>query len=341
MKVVISNFGVEVFPQEPLDYEAQWRTIERPPAPRRKRLFELEHDWGFHIFSIGVHLLDCGLADEMEFWNFAPDRRFFWHDYGFFWMNFHNSNDLAEYLKTSGPPDLYIQHGGIAGSGVLQMLEGLSFRVNVAALRAEDDKTGNSDAECHLVDDAVFMDDQSMLYVPVVNTEHVKPSNVEKKFDFIYLAQARPSKRHDLIIEAARESGLRGHFHPVEAGELELDGTQISRTGFNAANPVALMQASKMAVYSGIRESSPAAMWECVACDLPIIVHEDIEGGRHVVEPGVTGELANSGSFAEVMRYVQARLHLYRPRAWLMAHWDTETILNRYLAFFRQMGWGG
>jgi len=219
------------------------------------------------------------------------------------------------------------------------MLEGRSFRVYVPTLRSGDDQEGNLDAECFLVDDPKYLDDRSMMYVPVVNTRHVKPSNAEKRFDFIYLAQARPSKRHDLVIEAARETGLSGHFHPVEEGELDLRGTRITTTGFDTADPVALMQASRMAVYSGIRESSPAAMWECVACDLPIVVNSAIEGGCHVVEPGITGELAASDSFAPVMREVMAKLGDYRPRQWLMEHWDTEAMLERYLSFFREMGW--
>jgi hypothetical protein len=277
----------------------------------------------------------------MEFWNFEPDRQFFWHRYGFYWMNFHNNEDLAAYLDTTSPPDLFIQYGGNSGRGALQMLEGKSFRVYVPSLREGDDNDGNFDAECFLVDDPVFLDDRSMMYIPVVNTQRVKPSPVEKKFDFIYQAQARPSKRHDIIIAAARKTGLRGHFHPAEPGQLNLEGTRISQSGFDTADPVELMQASHIAVYSGILESSPAAMWECVACDLPIIVNEGIVGGKHVVEPGVTGELADSDSFAEAMLHVLSRLKSYRPREWLLEKWDTVAMLERYLKFFREMGWRG
>jgi glycosyltransferase involved in cell wall biosynthesis len=341
MKVVIANFGKEVYPDDPPDYELEWRGFSKPEAPQRSRLMELSHEWGFHIFSIGVHLLDSGLADEMEFWNFEPRRRFWWHRYGFYWMNFHNEQDLAAYLKTTRPPDLFIQHGGVSGQGVLKMLEGESFRVYVPALRSADNEKGNFDAECFLVDDPVYLDQRSLMYVPVVNTEHVKPSNAEKQFDFIYLAQVRPAKRHDIIIEAARKTGLRGHFHPVEPSELDLQGTRITTTGFNAADPVALMQAARIAVYSGIRESSPAAMWECVACDLPIVVNAAIAGGRHVVEPGVTGELPCADSFADVMSATLANIKSYHPRDWLLAHWDTLAMLDRYLWFFREMGWRG
>jgi hypothetical protein len=29
----------------------------------------------------------------------------------------------------------------------------------------------------------------------------------------------------------------------------------------------------------------------------------------------------------------------YRPRAYFEAHWDPLAVLDRYLAFFREMGW--
>jgi len=339
MKVVIANFGREVFPDPPIDYECEWSGFVKPPNPPRHKLFELEHDWGFHIFSIGVHLLDSGIADEMEFWNFEPRRRFFWHRYGFFWMNFHNEKDLAAYLSTTRPPDLYIQHGAVSGRGVLRMLEDRSFRVYVPALRSNDDRNGNFDAECYLVDDPAYLDHRSMMYVPVVNTRCVAPSGAEKRYDFVYLAQARQSKRHEIVIQAARRTGLSGHFHPVEPGELDLEGTRITCTGFNSADPVEVLRAARIAVYPGIRESSPAAMWECVACDLPIVVNSAIEGGRHVVEPGITGELADTGSFADVMQKTVAKADSYRPREWLLEHWGTKATLESYLSFFADMGW--
>jgi glycosyltransferase involved in cell wall biosynthesis len=340
MKVAIANFGEEVFPEAAVDYAAAWRDFRRPDVgTTRARLFELPHQWGFHIFSIGVRLLDLGIADHMEFWNFEPRRRFFRHAYGFGWMNFHNRRDLAAYLDRFGCPDLLVHHGGVAGRGVLQMLEGRSFRVSVPALRSGDDRDGNFDAECYLVDDPRYLDDKSMMYVPVVNTTYVAPADVPKTCDFIYLAEGRPSKRHDLIIEAVLQNGMSGHFHPVEPGAIDLRGASITETAFDSADPVELMRSARFAVYAGDRESSPASMWECVACDLPIVVNANIEGGRHVVVPGVTGELAGENEFAEVMKKVLEGIDRYRPRDYLMRHWDTVATIDRYLDFFRAMGW--
>jgi len=192
MKVVIANFGEPVYPQQPMDYRSYWRMFEKLWTKRRKRLFELEHNWGFHIFSIGVYMLDQGLADEMEFWNFTEDRRFFWHPYGFCWMNFLNEEDLQVYLEDVSPPDLFIQRGGCAGRTVLKMLEGSCFRVYVPALRGDIDRTGNYDAECFLVDSEEYLDEASMMYTPVVNTRYVRPSDTEKNMISYILLKLEP-----------------------------------------------------------------------------------------------------------------------------------------------------
>src|SRR5436305_565023 len=44
----------------------------RPKRGRGPRvsLFGQPVGWGFHVYARGVHMLDEGLADEVEFWNF-------------------------------------------------------------------------------------------------------------------------------------------------------------------------------------------------------------------------------------------------------------------------------
>ena len=69
------------------------------------------------------------------------------------------------------------------------------------------------------------------------------------------------------------------------------------------------------------------------------MVNEAIKGGKHVVVPGVTGELAREDNFLEVMRHTLANRKAYRPREYFMQHWDTVSTLESYLAFFRRMGW--
>ena len=64
-------------------------------------------------------------------------------------------------------------------------------------------------------------------------------------------------------------------------------------------------------------------MWECVAAGLPIVVNEDIVGGKHLVVPGVTGELAPPDRFREVMEEVLAERDSYRPREHFESEWDT------------------
>jgi hypothetical protein len=80
-------------------------------------------------------------------------------------------------------------------------------------------------------------------------------------------------------------------------------------------------------------------MWECVAAGLPIVVNEDLRGGKHLVVSGVTGELASEDDFGDVMRHVVAHRESYAPREYFETHWDTVDTLESYVRFFQRMGW--
>ena len=336
MKVVIANFGDPV--ESSLDYEAGWATHVKPPRVAPPMLFEQPHDWGFHIYALGSYLMNAGIADEVEFWDFAPNRHTEYHSTGILRVIFHNPADVQAYLDRYGYPDLYVNHGP-AGQPILDLLENRTFRVHVPALRRGRDRQGNSGAECYLVDSEDFLDERSMMYVPVVNTRAIYPTGAEKKWDFIYLAACYGGKRHDIALRAARESGLSGHLHPVDKSALDLTGTRITTTGFNEADVPQLLNSSRIAIYTGDHTSSPASMWECVAAGLPIVVNAAIKGGKHLVVSGVTGELASEAEFADVMRNVVARRESYAPREYFESQWDTVKILESYVDFFRRMGW--
>jgi hypothetical protein len=121
---------------------------------------------------------------------------------------------------------------------------------------------------------------------------------------------------------------------------LDLTNTNVTATGLNEVDVVDLLRTSRIAVYPGDNTSNPAAMWECVAAGLPIIVNEKIRGGKHLVVPGVTGEFASEDNFYDVMKHVLANLQSYRPREYFMENWDTVYMLESYLSFFRRLGWG-
>ena len=336
MKVVIANFGHPV--NADLDYEAYWATHAKPRRITPPLLLDQPHDWGFHIYALGTYMMNQGLADEVEFWDFAEQRGTRYHTNGILRVMFHNADDVQAYLDCHGNPDLYVNHGP-RGQPILDLLENRTFRVHVPALRVGRDRTGNVGAECYLVDSDQFLDERSMMYVPVVNTRAIYPTAAEKKWDFIYLAACYLGKRHDLLLRAARESGLSGHLHPVDACELDLAGTRITTTRFNEVDILQLLNASRIGVYAGDATSSPAAMWECVAAGLPIVVNENIRGGKHLVVSGVTGELASEDDFADVMREVVAHRESYAPRKYFEEHFDTMDILQGYVQFFERMGW--
>lgn len=336
MRVVIANVTNPIPTRE--NYEADWAADEKPPKGARVSLFEQEVDWGFHIYALGVYLMDKGMAEDVEFWDYGPERGTAYHSNGILRVLFHNPEDVNAYLKRYGYPDLFINHGGY-GQPLLDLLEGKSFRVHVPALRVGRDKAGNTGAECYLVDSEDQLDDRSLLYIPVVNTRKVHPVECDKARDFIYLASVYGGKRHDIILKAARKGNFTGHLHPVDRSKLDLAGTRITTTNWDEASVLELLQTSRIAVYPGDITSSPAAMWECVAAGLPIVVNRSIRGGKHLVVPGVTGELASEHEFGTVMRYVLNGRASYTPRAPFEERWDTISILEEYLSFFSGMGW--
>ncbi|HEY3306284.1 MAG TPA: hypothetical protein VGL70_22415 [Candidatus Binatia bacterium] len=343
MKVVIANFSKAVASRE--NYRAYWESHAQPERGKRLSLFEYKADWGFHIYAPGVYLMDQGVAQEVEFWDFAEQRSTSYHPYGVLNVTFHNERDCKAYIDRYGCPDLYIQHGGVAGQAILRYLKGKSFTVYVPALRygyrIEQliDRLGNFRASCYLVDSEEYLDDRSMLYVPVVNTSQIRPRDGEKKRDFIYLARNYGGKRHDIVLNAVRGTAMTGHFHPVDAAKLDLQNTRVTTSDWDQADVVGLLTTSRIAVYAGDSTSNPAAMWECVAAGLPIVVNKNIRGGKHLVVPGVTGEFASEEDFYDCMRYVLENRGRYRPREYFIENWDTVQTLEKYMAFFQAMGW--
>jgi hypothetical protein len=336
MRIAISNFHEPI--ESTLDFASLWEREVLPPRGERLSLFEQPVDWGFHVYSIGVHLMDEGVADRVEFWDFMEERRFKYTPGGVLKMWFHNERDLACYLERYGYPDLFINYGR-RGRSVLRLLEGRCFRVHVPADPWTPEKRPHFDAECFLVDNEEHLHDRAMVYTPVINLRKIRPSDCPKERDFIYLASLRPSKRHDIIVDAVRGTELTGHFHPVDGSRMDLSGTSITTSDFDERDVVELLQTSRIAVYSGDRTTNPAAMWECVAAGLPIVVNEEIDGGKHLVVPGVTGEFASAKTFAATMRRVLRDADRYTPRQWIEENWDTIPTIERYLDFFAEMGW--
>ncbi len=335
MRVAIANFS------EPFkcsdDFKEYWNRYEKPPRPSRVSLMEQPHDWGFHIFALAAYMLDRGLADEAEFWDYRDDRFSSYHPTGVRRVSFFNQADLECYLGRFGCPDLIINYGQI-GHPLLEFLSGKSFRVSVPCLRSGKYLKGNFDAECYLVDSEEYLDARSRLYVPVVHTGKIFPLECAQERDLIYLASAYPAKRHDLLIDALRGSSLSGHLHPVEGNAFDLRGTLLTTSNWYERDVATLLATSRIAVYPGDCTSNPAAMWECVAAGLPIVVNQNILGGKHLVIPGVTGELAAEGNLRHAIEQLLANRHSYRPAEYFESHWNTTRMLDGYLEFFQTMG---
>ena len=338
MKIAIANFSRPT--HKPVDID-HWRRYEPPPRPAaRRKLFDQTHDWGFHITALGVRLLDAGLADSVELWIDAETRSVRYDSAGVLWMSFVNTTDACAYIDRHGAPDLFINYGR-EGAPLLARLQKHSFCVHVACLRSGVAAIDCPPAECYLVDDRRFVDERSMLYIPVVNTNVVRPDGSPKVRDFVYLAGLYQGKRHDLLLRAVRDTSISGHLHPVDPSLVDLSRTAVTASGWNERDVVELLRTSRIGVYAGDYTSNPAAMWECVAAGLPLVVNREIRGGQHVIVPGVTGEFASADRFRKAIVSMLDRRESYTPREYFVEHWDTGRLLDQYLQFFQSHGWRG
>jgi hypothetical protein len=335
VKVAIANFS-RPYPIA-LDFDEYWKRYQRPEMGSRVELLKQPHDWGFHIFAIAARMLDLGLADEAEFWDYRDDRFSSYHHTGVRRVSFFNEVDLECYLRRFGYPDLFINYGQL-GHPILKLLAGKSFRVQIPCLRTEGPLQSNFGAECYLVDGVEFLDARSMLYVPVVHTGAIFPIECTRERDIIYLASLYPAKRHDLLLRSVKGTGLTGHLHPVDRTEIDLTDTLLTTSNWYERDVAELLRTSLIAVYPGDRTSNPAAMWECVAAGLPIVVNANIAGGKHLVIPGITGEFASEEGFLDTIQQVLANRRFYSPGEYIHSHWNTIEMLDRYLEFFQTMG---
>ncbi|MCZ6799274.1 MAG: hypothetical protein O7F12_02180 [Nitrospirae bacterium] len=107
-----------------------------------------------------------------------------YHSSGVLRVHFRNEHNVKGYLERYGYPNLLINHER-QGHALLFYLDGKWFRLHVPALRSGMDRENKFGAECYLVDSEEFLDDRSLFYIPVVNSEKIRPLDREKKRDFI------------------------------------------------------------------------------------------------------------------------------------------------------------
>src|SRR5262252_1202762 len=119
MRVVIANVCLPV--SRSMDFRSYWARHVPPEKTPRDHLFAQPHDWGFHIYALGVYMLDCGIASDVEFWDFGERRSAEYHSNGILRVIFYNDEDVKAYIDRFGYPDLFINHGTF-GRSLLKLM---------------------------------------------------------------------------------------------------------------------------------------------------------------------------------------------------------------------------
>jgi len=121
-------------------------------------------------------------------------------------------------------------------------------------------------------------------------------------FDVIHVADWRPLKRHDLLIEAVRDTPwkavLIGNRHdpayhercrPVTFSGHSNHGAIYTSDRCSPAHLASLYHDTKVAVQLSSSEGGSRVVTEAMACGLPLIVCSDCRSNADRIEDGVTG----------------------------------------------------
>lgn len=181
---------------------------------------------------------------------------------------------------------------------------------------------------------------------------HVSPERVcpeddgSRDFDFAYVCQ------EGAWTEAVKDWPLARRCLPVLCGELGLEGVLVGRERVEDVPKdcrahvtvrgrlpwpelMRVLRRSRFLFVPGARDASPRLIAEALAMDTPVVVHRDILGGWHYVNPFTGSFFGDAHDVAEAARTCLERG--LRPRRWFMAHHGPHHAGARLYALLRQL----
>jgi len=148
-----------------------------------------------------------------------------------------------------------------------------------------------------LIEKYPFLKNKLVAMNNFIDVELFKKTEMEKKYDIIYVARLNKDKNHLAILEAVKEKSLKILF--VGQGE-----EKENILNFAKENKIALeiidrisnnllpnyYNSSKLCVFPSLHEGNPKTLLEAMSCSLPVIGF-DVKGVNSIIQDGENGLL--------------------------------------------------
>jgi glycosyltransferase involved in cell wall biosynthesis len=167
-----------------------------------------------------------------------------------------------------------------------------------------------------------------------IDADSFAPSAEPKTFDFVMVASWSPVKRHALFFDALAAAGL--HHAPVALVGYAWEGCTrqhieklAARAGLTnvsiferipRAEVAAVIRRSRVGVMLTRREGANRGIYECLFCDVPVVVSASNRGVNKSMINERTGRLVSDENLPAALRGMLENTSDFRPREWMELH---------------------
>lgn len=349
------------------EYENQWRSGERGPAPRTHvpNRDTVAVDGGY-LERLPLACVKAGLADHVEIWhhwrgNGTPPYR---KDSDVlarraFTLNTteapFSSNDMLAYIRVFGAPAILCVYGlGVSEDILLACADSFKIynSIDAPALRIPAEVSRHFDL---IITGAQWQSDEVEARHPGMKTAIMPvgpefasettfyPDGDHKPYDLIYVAAAQGYKRHDILFDALeklpRSIRTLCVFGYGELSDSLRERAQAQNLNIDFIGPPGvpihevrtLMNQAKIGVVCGVRDGAPAILTEYMLCGLPVLANAELCCGLQYITPE-TGVAAPAETFHLAIEDMLGRLTDFSPRDAVLANWTWPHTLEKLRA---------
>jgi hypothetical protein len=163
-----------------------------------------------------------------------------------------------------------------------------------------------------------------------IDPENFSAGSAEKTFDFVMVASWSPVKRHTLFFASLAAAGLHNATvaligYPWEGRTRADIERAAARFGIRNVriferiprDQVAqIIRSSRVGVMLSRREGANRGVYECLFCDVPVVISKSNRGFNKDHINGATGRLANDEELGGVLAAVLSERRQFSPRQW-------------------------
>lgn len=168
-----------------------------------------------------------------------------------------------------------------------------------------------------------------------IDPENFVPADTtNKQYDFVMVASWSPVKRHAVFFDALAKAGLYDAAvaligYPWE-GRTSRDIEALAlRAGLRSvqiferiprAEVATVIGCSRVGVMLTRREGANRGIYECLFCDVPVVLFAGNRGVNKSLVNSMTGQLAADDGLPDALKKTLAGAHTFRPRQWAVQH---------------------